>query len=151
MVVTPRPYATLASIGYSAAAHAYSRRAQEYADLFGVITATAEPDRDLKDLIAGWMVIDVDTYERALALASELSAAPAPAARRSTSGSGAPVPQRTPDGHRVTARLGHVGGWTSRCCGELSRAREKGIEGRPTEARIWPSTEPLGPAATSSG
>ena len=29
-----------------------------------------------KDLIAGWMVIDVDTYERALELAGELSAAP---------------------------------------------------------------------------
>jgi hypothetical protein len=31
---------------------------------------------ETKDLIAGWMVIDVDTYERALALAGELSAAP---------------------------------------------------------------------------
>src|SRR6188474_1634919 len=31
---------------------------------------------ETKDLIAGWMVIDVDTYERALELAGELSAAP---------------------------------------------------------------------------
>ena len=29
-----------------------------------------------KDLVAGWMVIDVDTYDRALELAGELSAAP---------------------------------------------------------------------------
>ena len=29
-----------------------------------------------KDLIAGWMVIDVETYERAIELAGELSAAP---------------------------------------------------------------------------
>jgi len=29
-----------------------------------------------KDLIAGWMIIDVDTYERAVELAGELSAAP---------------------------------------------------------------------------
>jgi hypothetical protein len=33
------------------------------------------------------MVIDVDAYERALALVGELSAAPEPAASRSTSGS----------------------------------------------------------------
>ena len=31
---------------------------------------------ETKDLIAGWMVIDVETYERALELAGELSAAP---------------------------------------------------------------------------
>jgi hypothetical protein len=29
-------------------------------------------------LIAGWMVIDVDSYERAIELAGELSAAPGP-------------------------------------------------------------------------
>jgi hypothetical protein len=48
---------------------------------------TDGPFAETKDLIAGWMVIDVDTYERALALAGELSAAPEPAASRSTSGS----------------------------------------------------------------
>jgi hypothetical protein len=37
---------------------------------------TDGPFAETKDLIAGWMVIDVDTYERALALAGELSAAP---------------------------------------------------------------------------
>ena len=34
------------------------------------------PFAETKDLIAGWTVIDVDSYERALELAAELSAAP---------------------------------------------------------------------------
>jgi hypothetical protein len=34
----------------------------------------------------GWMVIDVDSYERAIELAGELSAAPGPAANRSANG-----------------------------------------------------------------
>lgn len=34
------------------------------------------PFAETKDLIAGWMVIDVDSYERAIELAGELSAAP---------------------------------------------------------------------------
>jgi hypothetical protein len=42
---------------------------------------------ETKDLIAGWMVIDVDSYERAIELAGELSAAPGQAESRSTSGS----------------------------------------------------------------
>jgi hypothetical protein len=37
---------------------------------------TDGPFAETKDLIAGWMMIDVDTYERAVALAGELSAAP---------------------------------------------------------------------------
>ena len=37
---------------------------------------TDGPFAETKDLIAGWMVIDVDTYDRALALAGELSSAP---------------------------------------------------------------------------
>jgi hypothetical protein len=37
---------------------------------------TDGPFAETKDLIAGWMMIDVDTYERALELAAELSAAP---------------------------------------------------------------------------
>jgi len=37
---------------------------------------TDGPFAETKDLIAGWMVIDVDTYERALELAGELSSAP---------------------------------------------------------------------------
>src|SRR3954465_3148146 len=34
------------------------------------------PFAETKDLIAGWMIIDVETYGRALELAGELSAAP---------------------------------------------------------------------------
>ena len=37
---------------------------------------TDGPFAETKDLIAGWMVIDVDSHERALELAGELSAAP---------------------------------------------------------------------------
>ena len=37
---------------------------------------TDGPFAETKDLIAGWMVIDVETYERALELGGELSAAP---------------------------------------------------------------------------
>jgi len=39
---------------------------------------TDGPFAETKDLIAGWMVIDVDSYDRAVALAGELSAAPGP-------------------------------------------------------------------------
>jgi hypothetical protein len=37
---------------------------------------TDGPFAETKDLIAGWMVIDVDSYDRALELAGDLSAAP---------------------------------------------------------------------------
>jgi len=37
---------------------------------------TDGPFAETKDLVAGWMIIDVDTYDRALELAAELSAAP---------------------------------------------------------------------------
>ena len=37
---------------------------------------TDGPFPETKDLIAGWFVIDVDSYERAVELAGELSAAP---------------------------------------------------------------------------
>jgi len=49
---------------------------------------TDGPFAEIKELIAGWMVIDVDTYERALALAGELSAAPG--------AGGKPIRSRTP-------------------------------------------------------
>ena len=39
---------------------------------------TDGPFAETKDLIAGWMVIDVDSEERAIELAGELSAAPGP-------------------------------------------------------------------------
>ncbi len=38
--------------------------------------STDGPFAETKDLIAGWMIIDVDSYERAIELAGELSAAP---------------------------------------------------------------------------
>jgi hypothetical protein len=34
------------------------------------------PFAETKDLIAGWMIIDVDSYDRAIELAGELSSAP---------------------------------------------------------------------------
>jgi hypothetical protein len=37
---------------------------------------TDGPFAETKDLIAGWMIIDTESYERALELAGELSAAP---------------------------------------------------------------------------
>lgn len=37
---------------------------------------TDGPFAETKELIAGWMIIDVDTYERAVELTGELSAAP---------------------------------------------------------------------------
>lgn len=39
---------------------------------------TDGPFAETKDLIAGWMMIDVDSYDRALELAGELSSAPGP-------------------------------------------------------------------------
>ena len=39
---------------------------------------TDGPFAETKDLIAGWMIIDVDTWDRAVELAGELSAAPGP-------------------------------------------------------------------------
>jgi hypothetical protein len=37
---------------------------------------TDGPFAETKDLIAGWLIIDVDSFERAIELAGELSAAP---------------------------------------------------------------------------
>ena len=42
---------------------------------------TDGPFAETKDVIAGWYVIDVATYERAVELAGELSAAPGPGGR----------------------------------------------------------------------
>ena len=39
---------------------------------------TDGPFAETKDLIAGWMIIDVESWDRALELAGELSAAPGP-------------------------------------------------------------------------
>jgi hypothetical protein len=42
----------------------------------GETLVTDGPFAETKELIAGWMAIDVDSYERAIELAGELSAAP---------------------------------------------------------------------------
>ncbi|WP_019203195.1 YciI family protein [Tsukamurella sp. 1534] len=42
----------------------------------GEPAVTDGPFAETKDLIAGWMAIDVDSYERAVELAGQLSAAP---------------------------------------------------------------------------
>ncbi|WP_068272227.1 YciI family protein [Aldersonia kunmingensis] len=42
----------------------------------GKPAVTDGPFAETKDLIAGWMIIDVDSYDRAVELAGELSAAP---------------------------------------------------------------------------
>ncbi|MBV9953586.1 MAG: hypothetical protein JO291_16650 [Acidimicrobiia bacterium] len=42
----------------------------------GKAPVTDGPFAETKDLIAGWMVIDVDSHDRALELAAQLSAAP---------------------------------------------------------------------------
>jgi hypothetical protein len=46
------------------------------ADGEGRPPVTDGPFAETKDLIAGWMIIDVDSYDRAVELAGELSAAP---------------------------------------------------------------------------
>jgi hypothetical protein len=45
-------------------------------DGVGQPPVTDGPFAETKDLIAGWMIIDVDSQERAVQLAGELSAAP---------------------------------------------------------------------------
>jgi hypothetical protein len=47
-------------------------------DGVGQPPVTDGPFAETKDLIAGWMVIDVDSQERAIELAGELSSAPGP-------------------------------------------------------------------------
>ena len=63
---------------------------------------TDGPFAETKDLIAGWMVIDVETYQRALELAGELPRLRVRAGSRSTSGSRCAVPGRAPHHHGVT-------------------------------------------------
>ena len=72
---------------------------------------TDGPFAETKDLIAGWMVIDVESYERALELAGELSAAPGAGGSRSTSGSRCARSWASTRPSRSDAR------WTRPCCG----------------------------------
>jgi hypothetical protein len=64
---------------------------------------TDGPFAETKDLIAGWMVIDVDSHERAIELAGELSQRPGAGGRADPRvARGATVPRCAPDRHRVT-------------------------------------------------
>ena len=64
---------------------------------------TDGPFAETKDLIAGWMVIDVESYERALELAGELSAAPGQGGKGdSRVARGAPIPGRASDHYGLT-------------------------------------------------
>ena len=64
---------------------------------------TDGPFAETKDLIAGWMVIDVDSYERAIELAGELSAAPGAGGEADPRMAGGPtLPDRTAHRHPVT-------------------------------------------------
>jgi hypothetical protein len=72
---------------------------------------TDGPFAETKDLIAGWMVIDVETYERALELVGELSALRVRVGSRSTSGSRCARSWPRPRPSRSDAR------WTRPCCG----------------------------------
>ena len=64
---------------------------------------TDGPFAETKDLIAGWMIIDVDSHDRAVELAGELSAAPGAGGRPIHEWLELrPVPERAPDHHRVT-------------------------------------------------
>ena len=70
---------------------------------------TDGPFAETKDLIAGWMVIDVDSYERAVELAGELSAAPGAGGEADPRvARAAPVPGRAAHHHGVTRRVNEV-------------------------------------------
>lgn len=69
--------ARLESNGEFVAAHALSPEGQWVSsDPASGQPVTDGPFAETKDLIAGFMIIDVDGYERALELAAELSSAP---------------------------------------------------------------------------
>ena len=94
---------------------------------------TDGPFAETKDLIAGWMVIDVDTYERALELAGELSAAPG--------AGGKPIHEwlevrpfltRT-DGHRVTGPAGWIEDGRTAAAGADARGDRRP---RPSRSRL---------------
>ncbi len=64
---------------------------------------TDGPFAETKDLIAGWMVIDVDSQERAIELAGELSAAPGRRRRTDPRMAGGPaLPDRAAQLHPLT-------------------------------------------------
>ena len=116
---------------------------------------TDGPFAETKDLIAGWMVIDVDSYERALELAGELSAAPGAGGRADPRvARAAPVPDRAAHHHRVTAPVDEVllRSLTPSVLGVLVRrgadfaAAEDAVQEALVEAvRVWPADPPRDP------
>ena len=112
---------------------------------------TDGPFAETKDLIAGWMVIDVETYERALELAGELSAAPG--------AGGKPIHEwlevrpfsgRPAHGHRVNEAL--LRNLVPAVIGILVRrgadfaAAEDAVQDALVEAvRVWPDDPPRDP------
>ncbi len=116
---------------------------------------TDGPFAETKDLIAGWMVIDVDNQERAIELAGR-------ALGRSRGGReadprvarGAPVPDRATDHHGVTSELNEVllRSLTPSVLGILVRrgadfaAAEDAVQDALVEAvRVWPADPPRDP------
>ena len=116
---------------------------------------TDGPFAETKDLIAGWMVIDVDSYERAIELAGELSAAPGRRRRAD------PRVARGPTVPGRAARRSPSDRWTrSRCASSSpavlerprpSRSRLRDGRGRraggpdPRPSRVWPDEPPRDP------
>lgn len=116
---------------------------------------TDGPFAETKDLIAGWMVIDVDSYERAVELAGELSAAPGAAWQADPRVAGtAPVPDRAAHHHRVTSPMDEalLRSLTPSVLGVLVRrgsdfaAAEDAVQEALVEAvRVWPEDPPRDP------
>ena len=67
---------------------------------------TDGPFAETKDLIAGWYIIDVESWDRAVQLAGELSAAPGPGGKPlQAMAGGSAISDRIPDRHRVNEPL----------------------------------------------
>src|SRR5213082_520884 len=71
-----KPDEVEAHIGFMNDLAARLESSGEFIDGQALSPVTDGPFAETKDLIAGWMVIDVDSYERAIEIAGELSAAP---------------------------------------------------------------------------
>ena len=114
---------------------------------------TDGPFAETKDLIAGWMVIDVETYERALELAGELPRRRVPAASRSTSGSSCARSSARPHHHGVTIGgrsaaanlICTVIGALVRGGADFATAEDAVQEALVEAARVWPEDPPRDP------
>jgi hypothetical protein len=111
---------------------------------------TDGPFVETKDLIAGWYIIDVESWDRAVQLAGELSAAPGPAASRPTNGWRSAVSGRLAHAHRVNEPL--VRDLVPAVIGILVRrgadfaSAEDAVQDALVEAvRAWPDDPPQDP------